>query len=455
MDRESIYRRLPIPLQNAALTIEGWRLQRRRYDGAFAEVMDAYRQRAMLSPAAMRAHRDERVRKFVALAVRTTPWWRERFAGLNLSPADITGLDALKALPPLEKETVRAEPHRFRAEGVASGAVIMSHTSGTTGAGLIFPVAREAEREQWGVWWRYRETHGITRDEWCLYFGGRSLVPLAQRSPPYWRVNRPGRQLMFSAYHLGDETAAAYLEACRASGHRWMHGYPSQLALLAGHALRLGVRLPALRWITVGAESLLPLQRSRIEEAFGLTPLQHYGTAEGVANISECPNGALHVDEDFAGVEFEPLGDGQYRILGTNFTNFAFPLIRYAVGDVVELADTPCRCGRAGRVVARIDGRIEDYVTTASGVRIGRLDHVFKDMVHIAEAQVRQRRPGAIRVLVVPRPGFDAVQEALLRREIATRVGHDMHVGIERVDAIERTRSGKLRFVVLERDGEA
>jgi phenylacetate-CoA ligase len=451
VDREALYQQLPIPFQNVALSLEGWRLRRRRYDHAFESVLEAYQRRAVLRPEEVCAYRDERIRDFVAHAVRTTPWWRERFAALGLVPANISGLDDLSVLPPLEKETVRAEPHRFRAEGREAASVIMSHTSGTTGSGLVFPVSREAEREQWAVWWRYREVHDISRNEWCLYFGGRSLVPLKQRHPPFWRSNRPGRQLMFSAYHLSDATAAAYLEACRASGHRWMHGYPSQLALLAIHARRLGVRLPALRWITVGAESLLPVQRRQIEEAFGVAPVQHYGMAEGVANFSECPDGALHVDEDYAGVEFEPVGEGRYRILGTNFTNTAFPLIRYAVGDLVELGDAPCGCGRAGRVVSHIDGRIEDYVTTKSGVRIGRLDHVFKDMVHVVEAQVRQRRPGEIRVLVVPRPEFDAAQEALLRYEIATRVGADMQVDIERVQMIDRTGGGKFRFVVQER----
>lgn len=257
---------------------------------------------------------------------------------------------------------------------------------------------------------------------------------------------------MFSAYHLGDDTAAAYLQACRDSGHRWMHGYPSQLALLAAQGLRLGLQLPALRWLTVGAETLLPAQRRLIKEAFGVVPVQHYGMAEGVANFSECPNGAMHVDEDFAAVEFEPVGDGQYRVLGTNLSNAAFPLIRYAVGDLVELGSAKCTCRRSGRVVKRVDGRIEDYVTTASGVRIGRLDHIFKDMVHISEAQVRQRRPGAMHVLVVPRAGFDEQQERLLRREIATRVGPDMKVDIEFVQTIERTKSGKLRFVVVEQE---
>jgi len=47
-----------------------------------------------------------------------------------------------------------------------------------------------------------------------------------------------------------------------------------------------------IRWITVGAENLLPQQADLIEQAFGARPRQHYGMAEAIANSSECERGA-------------------------------------------------------------------------------------------------------------------------------------------------------------------
>ena len=137
---------------------------------------------------------------------------------------------------------------------------------------------------------------------------------------------------MFSGYHLGAHTARAYLDCIIASKARWIHGYPSLIALLASYAIEFGYHLQ-INWVTLGAESVLPQQAKVIEEAFGVRPLQHYGMTEAVANVSECPNGRLHVDEDFSVVEFVPADNGAFRILGTNFTNPAFPLLRYDVGD--------------------------------------------------------------------------------------------------------------------------
>lgn len=108
------------------------------------------------------------------------------------------------------------------------------------------------------------------------------------------------------------------------------------------------------------------------------------------ANISQCLEGFLHVDEDFAAVEFLPAGGDQYRIVGTNLSNLAFPLIRYDTGDLATLTDAICECGRPGRIVEHLDGRQEDYVVTRSGAQLGRIDHIFKDMINIREAQIRQ-----------------------------------------------------------------
>jgi phenylacetate-CoA ligase len=173
--------------------------------------------------------------------------------------------------------------------------------------------------------------------------------------------------------------------------------------------------------------------------------------AEGVANFSECEYGRLHVDEDFAAVEFLPAGAGSvYRVIGTNLSNPAMPLIRYDTGDLVRLTDENCPCGRWGRLVGRVDGRQEDYVVLRDGTRIGRMDHVFKDMVRIREAQIRQRQIGSIEVWVVRGTGYADGDERAMLREIGLRLGQDISVSVHYCERLPRTARGKLRLVVSE-----
>lgn len=448
MDFEKAYRCLPIRLQNLAVTIEGLRIRRKRFDGQFRRLLADYEGRTFWKPKELEAYRDERLNRFCRLAVQQVPYYRDRFKKANARPEEIHRLEDLAGLPILAKEEVRHRPEVFRSESHARD-IIWSHTSGTTGAGLRFPTTNLAHREQWAVWWRYRRWFGLDVDsEVCLYFGGRSVVPPEQTAPPYWRYDRLARCIYFSGYHLSAETATAYLDEISKYSGVWIHGYPSLVSLLCSLSLSSGRTIGNARWVTLGAESVLPHQIALIRNATQVEPIQHYGMAEGVANISLCPMSRLHVDEDFSAVELVAIGDGQYRILGTNFTNDAFPLIRYDTGDIATLSDEICSCGRAGRTVEKIDGRVEDYVITTSRRLIGRLDHIFKDLANIREAQIQQEHPGAIRIAVVKTPQYSETDETSLYREVEKRLGREMKVEITYVDQLPRTAAGKLRLVV-------
>ena len=358
----------------------------------------------------------------------------------------------MSALPVLTKADVQGNIADFQSDAMPRRQRLATHTSGSTGAGLRFSTTVSAIREQYAVWWRYRGWHGLEHGAWCGHFGARSVVPTSQKVPPYWRYDRPGRRVMFSGYHMSESRLGAYIDELRKRRLPWLHGFPSTLALLAAHVVEHGVDLGYdVRWVTVGGENLLAGQAEVMARAFGVRPIQHYGLAEAVANISECERGRLHVDEDFAAVELlpEPTGRG-YRIVGSNFTNLATPLLRYDTGDLVTIDEEGCDCGRPGRVVAAIDGRQEDYVELGNGARVGRMDHVFKDMTNIREAQIVQRRAGELDIRVVRGGGYSESDERELLREMVKRVGKETVVGVRYVDHLERGPGGKLRFVVSE-----
>ncbi len=451
MQIETLYRRLPILAQHLTCSVEGWRVDRQRFGGDFDAILGEARSRGSWDAARLEEYRDQRLSDFVQHCAKTVPYYRRCFRECGVDPASIRRLEDLARLPVLSRAEAQEHAGDLVTTTLPSRQQVVAHTSGTTGGGFRFSTTPEAIRAQWAVWWRYRGWHGLTRDEWCAYFGGRSVVPVDQVRPPFWRYNRPGRQILFSIYHLRNDRLDAYAEEIERRRLRWLHGYPSALAILAGHVLERRRPLAhPIRWITVGAENLLPMQRALIEEAFGVPVRQHYGMAEAVANASECEHGRLHVDEDFAAVEFLPLAGDGFRVVGTNFTNYATPLLRYDVQDHVRLASRPCDCGRPGRVLVDIDGRSEDYVVLHDGARLGRLDHIFKDMTRIREAQVVQRRVGEVIFRVVRAGGYGSHDESRLLREASQRLGRDTTVVVEYVDHLSRSPAGKLRFVVSE-----
>ena len=448
---EALYLKLPIPLQHVICSLEGWRIQRSRYNREFYRFLAEAEARTFWSPEQIINYRNERLQHFVQHCAKTVPYYRRKFKEWRVDPRGIRTLEDLAAhVPILAKDEVRANTSEFISETIPKRSQIKSHTSGTTGAGLRFVTHWDSVYQQWAVWWRYRRWHGIRFNEWSAHLGGRLVVPLHQKRPPFWRYNRPGRQILFSGYHMNPKNLDAYVRELARSRVAWLHGYPSLLALLASHMLENNLHLPQqVRWVTVGGENLLPRQRQVIERAFGVKPRQHYGLAEAVANISECERGTLHVDEDFSAVEFVPNPDGAgYRLIGTNSTNWATPLLRYDTEDIVSLGETTCSCGRPGRVVQAIDGRKEDYVVLADGTRIGRMAHLVADLVHIKEAQIYQERPGEIIWRVVKGKEYTTEDEAMLIQNTIKRVGKNAKISVQYLDRLERSKNGKLRYVI-------
>ena len=427
-----LYEYLPIGLQDFLINFEGKKRHRLRFGRGFEDIYRAYVDRSFCTPGEIWGYQNRRLMAFLSVVFACPP-------------------DA--ALMRFGKHMVMTKQEAkdyFHKDILARYPALKTHTSGTTGTGLIFYTTQRSQQEQWAVWWRYRNWHGIPREEWSCFFGAPKIVPLRQRTPPFWRENRIGKQLIFSNYHMDKATAPSYLKKIKDSGLRWIHGFPSSISLLASYACDLGIQVP-MKWVTLSAENLLSHQTKMIESAFGVKPIQHYGQEEGVANISECPLGKLHVDEDYSYVEFvqSDYGENIFHITGTNFTNPVFPLVRYDTGDLATLLEgDSCDCGRPGRVVHSLDGRMSDYVVTKTGKSIGLLDHVFKDCVNVQKVQVRQDKPGFITFLLVKADAYGPKDEAVLRDQIHFVMGNEMDYEIQYVEDIPRTGTGKHRLVV-------
>lgn len=174
----------------------------------------------------------------------------------------------------------------------------------------------------------------------------------------------------------------------------------------------------------------------------------HYASTEGVANASQGPEGeAYRIDEDYAVTEVLPLDEDPLsgEIVGTSLTNYAMPLLRWRLRDIGREG----RDGDGYRTLVSIDGRTEDYLRLPSGIRMGKLDHVFKDTRHFREAQIRQAADYSLELWVVSTQQDTSADEAIALRELRES-GCDVPVSFRYVESIPKTKAGKLQFVISE-----
>jgi phenylacetate-CoA ligase len=446
------YGRLPVWMQNAACSAAGVRMRRERHGRAFRTALEFLERSQHWSRAELEAHQDERLRILLEHAYETVPYYRELFDRLRLKPRDIRGARDLPKLPLLDKPTIRQRGADLLSAGWPRHRRRYGHTGGTTGTALEVVCDVETIAWQWAVWWRHRRRFGARLEDPFIVFGGKNVVPLARLKAPFWRRNHPMRQTYVSIHHMTRENMPALVDYLQTRRVGYYSGYPSGLYLLAAHLLATGERLatpPPL--VFTGSESLLPHQRQALTEAFEAIVADQYGATEQCANMSECEHHVYHVDMEFGIVEFLPiegLPGNARRIVCTGLYNPVMPLIRYDIGDVALLRDGPCTCGRASPTVEAIDGRIESYIVTPVGRRLGRLDFLFKYSRRIEEAQLVQDDADHVTVRIVRGEGYGTEDERQLMGDLRRYLGDVIRIDLEPVAAIPREPNGKFRQIV-------
>jgi phenylacetate-CoA ligase len=175
-------------------------------------------------------------------------------------------------------------------------------------------------------------------------------------------------------------------------------GTASFLLNIAEKAEEMGLDLRKDLNLKVGfvATEMLPESlRSRLEEKFGMTIRQGYGTADIRCLGYECirKNG-MHIPDDkiveivdpSTGKRVVPGKPGE--IVATTFDR-VYPLIRFGTGDLSILTETPCPCGRTSPRLIKILGRV-DQATKVRGLFIhpGQADEVVSKHPQISRYRV-------------------------------------------------------------------
>ena len=449
---EQVYPRLPVFLQNAACWYYGKKEARVRFGRAFEERLRELTDSEKWTAGEIEAYQNDKLRSLVRHAYENVPYYRERWKALKIAPEDIRSRDDLHKLPVLTKEEIRQNADRFISQKTPRRGLLSRHTSGTTGKALHFYMTADAVAFQWAVWWRHRLRFGVTPGRWHANFTGQRVVPITQRTPPYWRWNRPMRQVLINMQSLTPGKIANIVEMLNSQRLDFYCGYPSFIHMLAMNASDAGLRLSSPpRVIFTGAENMLDFQRRDIQAFTGAILSDHYGCTEACGNASRCPEFVYHEDFEFGimeGIERTP-GDAAKTIVCTGFACDAFPFIRYEVGDTAIWQEgKSCACGRNSAVLLRVEGRSDDYVVTPEGARIARLDYLFKDALNVKEAQIVQEQLGQITIRLVRRRAYGTKDEVEIRRDIKSWLSPSLAVRFEYVSEIPREQNGKFRAVL-------
>lgn len=445
---ENFYLASPEWLQRFMVRVYGHKLYRKRYSGIYWALLEKVRDAKTWSPDQINEYQCDRLQEMIRYCYEHIPHYQQLFSELQATPDDIKNLDDLKKLPILDKQTIKDRPSDFMPLNGRQPYTVQ-HTSGSTGTPLALHADEETYKLAMALLVDFEESYGVPFGSPRATFAGRMLKASNKMTPPFWRYNKAENQLLFSSYHINEKTFPHYAKALDRFQPAELIGYPSAICELATLYLAANLR-PGFRpqLVVTNSENLLDWQRRRIESAFQCTVRDYYSTAEYVNFAGENDDGEYSSNPLLGITELEPLESNTEAstLIMTTLTNRSMPLIRYNVGDIGVSAKT-INPLHGAPILSRIDGRIDDYLETANGRRIGRVSQVFKGLPGVREAQIIQKQPGSA-LLKVVLDGSGSDDEQQLIRNAQLRLGSDFDLEVEYVQEIPRSKNGKFRFVV-------
>jgi phenylacetate-CoA ligase len=451
MITKKIYFHSPGFIKNIFATVYGYIQIHKRYGSYFENYLKFLRESQFWDNSDLIKYRDIKAIEFVNFAIKHSAFYEDN--------CPVNDINEIKKFPIIDKQIVRRNTREIIPRNIKEFKYKFSHTSGTTGSSLIFPITYESFQREYAFRALHYQWSGVDlkKKPRIAIFAGHPVARPDRRKPPFWVKDYANNWLIFSSYHLSVENLKIYIKKLIDFDPELIHGYPSTIYLLSLVFKQYGHKMKSLKSVYTASETLLDYQRKSIEDSFQVKVFNWYGNSEMCANIVECELGELHLKLEHSFVEIlndkneEAKPGEEGRLVCTGFGNYAFPLIRYDIKDIVRLSkNQKSKCGRGGIIIEEIIGRVEDYVVTPDGRYIGRLDHIFKDSVNVREAQLIQKDVNELLIRIVPEKGYSSEDEKKIFDEVKLRLGSSMRIRIEYVDKIEREKNGKFKFVINE-----
>lgn len=373
----------------------------------------------------------------VAFARDNTAYYGETFARL---PGDWHIPD----LPILTKQTVTRRLPDLLASGHDPATTPIGHTGGSTGKPLAFYYNETKHELMRAGMMRSYMLSGWRPGQKILNFWGarQDTVSGGVFGSSAWDDFIAAEKTL-PAHEISNAKLAAWADFIAHYRPVLLQGYASILAALARFIHDEKRAMPdSLIGVYSTAEVLTDAQRALITEAFGCHVFNQYGSRE-IPNIAcECRLGNMHVFTDM--VWLESIGS---RLLVTSLTNRLMPMIRYENGDSGELLAGECGCGLSFPLVSMGLCRQNDLVLTPDGRRIhpAFFNRQLYGLTEIEQYQFVQDKPGQIRLKLVSAP-LGATTAKGIAAAIRQETG--LNLVLDHVAVIERTTSGKHRFVI-------
>lgn len=431
-----------------------FRLYERLEGRDFSPFYAAFKRNEFEDLNTLRKTQFDKLKKLVSHAHQTVPYYRDLFHSIGFNPSDLNGLEDLKKIPTLSKNTLKENFDALVSSRYDRSHLMEYATGGSTGTPSRFLMTREQYDARAAVSFKAYQMTGWDFLKKTILLSGAPIEYARYEKSKMKIKSFLLRQKAISTFDLTEEKLHKIYRLIQRERPGVLFGYVSALLMFAGYleSRNLKVEVPV---IVQMAELIDPDQIAYLERFLGGKFYRHYGARDAIAMGIECEERTgLHVNMDTLVIEIirknEEVTDGHGEVVVTDLYSHAMPLIRYKIGDVGIWKRGICPCGRAAPLFEITLGRTSNIITTRNGTMMTGLfiPHLFKERSsEIKKYQIHQPDVDNLVISIVKRAGYTTRDERYLEGKLREKLGHEIAMNFVYPDDISSEASGKYLFV--------
>lgn len=299
----------------------------------------------------LEAYQLKQLKELVSFAKAHSDYYKEKFTDIDVE--SFSTLEDIQQLPILSKEDVLNHTEKIHTKHNFKK-VFKATTSGSSGDPLVYEREESADSFNRASIFRGYSWHNVQPHERNGYFWGFDFSTSKQ-----FKVKLlDALQNRFRVFDYKEKAFKKFVKKLQRA--RYIHGYSSMIYQSA--KLINDQKLPKpkhIKMVKGTSEKIYESYKEEIQKAFGAPIISEYGAAETGIIAFECAEGNMHINME--GVLVEEIDN---QIVVTNLQMKTFPVIRYQLGDYIELASKgeKCSCGKAHYILKEVTGRIGENV---------------------------------------------------------------------------------------------
>ncbi|MHA1274867.1 MAG: phenylacetate--CoA ligase family protein [Promethearchaeota archaeon] len=405
----------------------------------------------------LKLEQEKQLRKIVIYAYKNVPYYHKLFNNLKLTPDHIKNIEDLEKLPILTKETIKENWDDFiNVKNLSKIKYYERATGGSTGTPLKYRISKFDRFLGGALLYRGWSYGGYELGDKMVFLGGSSLN-IGTNSIISKKVHEIARNIKkLSSFDMSEKEMREYVNIINSFKPKFIRGYASSIYFFSKWIEENNIKIYHPIAVFTTSEKLYPYMRKKIATVLNCEVYDNYGLNDGGLSAYECSeHSGLHIDTERSIMEIidkngSQLTRGQGRLLATSLFNYAMPFIRYDTGDIGDITDEFCNCGRKYRLLKSLEGRSVDILITPEGKNVHGWFFLYifwENCKGIKEYQVVQEKLDKIVIKIVPEKNFDEKQLNKIKAIVKTR-SQGWMIEFNLVDKIERTKSGKYKFII-------